>query len=281
MKTKKVILTGLAFIAAISFSITSCKKESKTELAENNESVNDASTADASFNDADNVADNAARSGGTDIRTASSDQLTGACATVTNDTVNNKITIDFGSVNCVCRDGKNRRGKILVSYTGRYKESGSVHTITFDNYYVNDNKVDGTKTVTNKGLNANGMPYWEITANGSVKLADGSGTVTWSSTRTRTMTAGYGTATWIDDEYDITGTATGTSAKGINFTTTITTALHKKIDCKWFTSGVVEHTPDGKPKRIVDFGSGTCDDQATVTVEGQRRSKTYTITLRR
>lgn len=281
MKTKNVILTVTALVIAFTLSVMSCKKENNAELEQNNESVSDASTADDSYNDADNVADNAYSNGGTDIRTASIDQLTGSCATVAHDTVAKKLTIDFGTTNCVCRDGKSRRGKILVSYTGKYKEAGSVHTITFDSYYVNDNKIEGSKTVTNKGLNSSNMPYWEITANGTVQLADGAGIVTWSSTRTRTMTAGYATPTWTDDEYDITGSATGTSAKGVKFTTTITTALHKKIGCKWFTSGIVEHTPDGKPKRTVDYGNGTCDDQATVTVTGTRKSKTYTITLRK
>jgi hypothetical protein len=42
-----------------------------------------------------------------------------------------------------------------------------------------------------------------------------------------------------------------------------------------FTQGTLEHTPGGKATRYIDFGNGTCDDQATVTINGT----TYTITL--
>jgi hypothetical protein len=48
------------------------------------------------------------------------------------------------------------------------------------------------------------------------------------------------------------------------------------IGCrKHFTQGVLEHTPSGKAMRTIDYGNGACDDQATVTINGN----TYTITL--
>ena len=42
-----------------------------------------------------------------------------------------------------------------------------------------------------------------------------------------------------------------------------------------FTAGVLEHTPGGKATRYIDYGNGSCDDQATVTINGH----VYTITL--
>ena len=59
-------------------------------------------------------------------------------------------------------DGKNRRGIINVSYTGSYRATGSVHTITFTDYFVNDNQLLGVKTVTNTGLNTNNNPTWTV-----------------------------------------------------------------------------------------------------------------------
>jgi len=35
------------------------------------------------------------------------------------------ITLDFGDVNCTAANGRLRRGRILVSYTGRYREPGT------------------------------------------------------------------------------------------------------------------------------------------------------------
>lgn len=92
------------------------------------------------------------------------------CATITFDTAASPktLTIDFGTTDCLCGDGNYRRGKILVSWTGPYRDSGSVRTITFDQYFVNYNQLQGTKTVTNNGTNGSGHPTFTVTVNGSV-----------------------------------------------------------------------------------------------------------------
>ena len=56
----------------------------------------------------------------------------------------------------------------------------------------------------------------------------------------------------------------------------ITSALRKEIGCRHIVSGSLALTPSGKPTRYVDFGTGACDDQATVTINGN----VYNITLR-
>lgn len=43
-----------------------------------------------------------------------------------------------------------------------------------------------------------------------------------------------------------------------------------------FVQGTFDLTPSNKPTRHIDFGSGTCDDIATVTINNH----TYTIHLR-
>jgi hypothetical protein len=78
--------------------------------------------------------------------------------------------------------------------------------------------------------------------------------------------------------YSITGSAFGTTAGGTSFTSTITSPLIRNmaIGCRrHFTQGTIEHTPSGKATRYIDYGTGACDDQATVTINGN----TYTITL--
>ena len=91
------------------------------------------------------------------------------------------------------------------------------------------------------------------------------------------MTAGESTLIWSDDVYSITGSASGKSAKGNNFSATITSALIVKLTCKNIVKGTFDFDPGtGKPVRTVDYGDGTCDDVATVTIG----SKTYTVHLR-
>ena len=50
---------------------------------------------------------------------------------------------------------------------------------------------------------------------------------------------------------------------------TITTPLIKAAGCFFITEGVEEIAPAGKSTRTVDYGDGTCDDIANVTVDGE------------
>ncbi|MBI1837517.1 MAG: hypothetical protein HYR91_09665 [Flavobacteriia bacterium] len=289
MKNKlSLIVAG----ALISISIVGCKKKDTNNSNSNTNTNSDVSTAtdnnlaDAAFNDVQNISDQA--STGTlvfysplysgDGKEINSDQYAkSSCATITHDTVSvpHLLTIDFGTVNCQCNDGKNRRGKILVSYQGHYRDSASVHTITFDNYFVNDNQILGTKTVTNNGHNANGNLTYSIHVNGQVIKANNGGTITWLSDRIREWTVGENTLTWADDVYSITGNGSGTSASGVAYTINITTPLVRALICHWFESGVVDVTPSGLPTRTINYGTSGCDANATVTINGT----TYPILL--
>lgn len=183
------------------------------------------------------------------------------------------ITIDWGTTNCTCDDGKQRRGKIITTFTGHYKDSGTVITHTPMDYYVNDNKIEGTKTVTNMGTNSNGQPYFNVSINGTVTMTNAD-VFTYSSTRVRTWTSGYNTPLYFyDDEYDITGSATASSTNGNGYVANVTTPLHVKVGCPYVVSGVLEFTPTGKALRVIDYGAGTCDATFTVTINGH----TYVI----
>jgi hypothetical protein len=194
------------------------------------------------------------------------------CATVTVDlsSTPKQLTIDFGSINCLCYDGKYRRGKILVSFTGLYRDSGSTHTITFVNYYVDDYKVEGTQAVVNNGHNAAGNLTFGINVNSAITDTAGR-TLTYTSTRTREWVAGESTTGldgWHDDVYSITGSASGTTFNGTSYTADITSPLIVALSCKWVEAGKIEFTPQGKLTRTIDFGNGDCDNKATVSIAG-------------
>jgi len=282
MYAKKISIFMAAAIVCTALLFSSCKKDSSsndsdTESAENN------ALAESSFNDVTTISDQAALSGSVNMRVSAADREDGSlgsgCATVTVDTVSvpHIITIDFGATNCVCNDGRSRRGKIILSYTGRYKEAGTVISISFNNYFVNDNQLTGTKKITNLGLNTAGNLVYKIEVNGQVIKANNGGTVTWVSTRQREWIAGSGTPLVLsDDVYSITGNATGTNANGKTYTITITKPLIRKMTCRWFESGTLDVTPEGKPTRTLDYGNTGCDANATVTILGH----TFPIVLK-
>jgi len=51
--------------------------------------------------------------------------------------------------------------------------------------------------------------------------------------------------------------------------------LIKKGDCKWYNSGILQITPSKGDIITIDFGNGTCDNKASMTVG----TKTTEITL--
>ena len=264
---KKLLLINFALLLIIQFN--ACRKEKDLELNFNAATQN--ALAENTLDDIQAIADQASTGSLTHYRTSSS-----ACATITHDTMATPhvLTIDFGDTNCTCVDGKTRRGKIIITYTGAYRDPGHTHTTSFDNYFVNDNQVTGSRNVTNNGLNTDGNLTYTVESNITILLADG-GSFTRNANRTREWIEGVTTGTWSDDVYLITGSATGSDSDGRSYTATIITALRREIGCRWFVSGSIEIVPHTLNTRLLDFGDGVCDNQATVTINGN----THSITL--
>ena len=184
------------------------------------------------------------------------------------------IILDFGDGipdDCLSYN-KERRGKIIITYSGKYRDSLSIITTTFDQYYVNNNGVNGVRVMTNNGRNTNGNINFTI----EVREAriTGNGTINWESTRNREWITGYNTFNnHTDDSYLISGTANGNSSNGQEFEITITKDLYVDLSCLTensciITSGEIELTPTGFSKRIINYGDSICDCNYTVTLNG-------------
>jgi hypothetical protein len=282
MKTKQLTL-GFALVALVSASFfTSCRKqENNEENDKDTAAASDQSLASSTVNDMTSISDEACKTYSvSSFKTAESSAMLSSCATITFDTLAaaKTITVNFGATNCLGNDGRNRRGALIISFTGKYRDSLTVITVTPQNYFVEDNQVMGSKTITNKGHNAAHHLVYEINANIQIIKAAAAGSISWQCTRQREWVTGESTHTWSDDIYSITGSASGTTANGNTFTSNITSPLIRNmaIGCRrHFTQGVLEHTPGGKATRYIDYGNGSCDNQATVTINGN----VYPITL--
>jgi hypothetical protein len=261
-------------LACFVFIIFSCSKNNSSIPGDSDtQSAADNSFAESTSNDAISISTQSEDNGVTGNYTDSTyGFMLSPCATVTIDLVTSPhvLTIDFGSADCLCFDGKYRRGKILISYTGLYRDSASLHTISFNNYYVNNYKVEGTTTVVNNGHNAAGNLTFSVQVDATI--TDSSGHVlTYSSARTREWVAGESTAGllgWVDDVYSITGTASGTDFSGTTFTSNITSALIVALNCRWIEAGKIDFTPAGKLTRHLDFGNGDCDNKMNIKIGG-------------
>ena len=195
------------------------------------------------------------------------------------------LIIDFGEVDCLDEYGKLRRGKIIVIYTAPYQDSLAQISTTFDHYYVNStNWVQGSRTVTNLGRNADGDMVFDIAVDANITTEIGR--IDWISNRTRFWTDGRNTTQDpFDDIYKVMGSASGNGLNNRDFTVNITDSLEVNLGCLLPTitynkrcaivSGKVKVTPDGYAAREIDYGMGGCNCDFSVTING----KTYLVVV--
>ena len=213
---------------------------------------------------------------GTGDRTSSPDSIRCFTVTVTPLALHQfpkTVTTNFGT-GCLGRDGKLRKGKIVTVYTGPMFVPGKKATTTFVDYFVDSFKIEGTHSVENTSSQSQ--------AGFSVKVVNGKITNTvanrwrkWDSEKNILQTEGNGTPQFpLDDIFKITGNAHGSNSQAHVWTSVITEPLVKKFICRWIVKGKVNITRDGN-LAVLDYGTGNCDNQAVITINGV----SHTITL--
>jgi hypothetical protein len=268
---KKVLLRSAVGFLSLSLLFTSCKKQQETPT-EDFEAVDDLNEAYSQSDDAVEIAEfvmadrNSAMRTTEDMQTAA--DYCGATITLTQktDSENGRIEIDFGTGK-TCGN-KIRKGKIIINFNGRYRVPGTMQELTFDNYYVNNKRIEGKKTFTHT-LENNKYNTRIVVNGGKITFADGT-KIDWISDRVRTWDS-KGTAALNDDEITVVGTLSGKDKLTKSFTAEITTPILLKASCVETSglvpvSGVLEISPEGKAKRIINYGDGSCDRTYTVTV---------------
>jgi hypothetical protein len=278
-QSRKLILLTAAIFGVVAILFSACKKTSNA--ATDTGFSTEQATASKTYDDAQSISDQAASTSGTQFGSGNSFRTTGTfggCDVITHDTVSvpHTMTITF-TAGCTCRDGKMRSGSIIVTYNGHYADSGSVHTISFNNYVVNGNKVDNSsyKTVTNLGNYT-----YKVDVVGAVLMNGATNETHYSEHRIRQWTAGYNTPNvWSDDTYSITNQTnyadTLIRANGNVVTNLITSPILIDNSCAFrYIGGSIRHTfANGNTANLV-YDNG-CTGTATLTYNG----KTYTIQI--
>ena len=204
------------------------------------------------------------------------------CATLTLDIDSANIfpltlTIDFGAgctaINTNLGTSITRRGVVNAVFSGPYTQQGSTVTVTTNNYFVNDYKIDGTKIIENQGENNTGnLEFSVIVTNGVITKPDG-GIINWASTRTHEWIAGSSTNVVTDgidgicdDVYLIRGTGNGTISNGTTYSLETLQDLRKEVCCRRLTDGVLEYTVNGSTLGTINYETDQCTD-LTANVE--------------
>ncbi len=270
MKTKLfIIVAALAF-----FSLYSCTKEQTVDQTSVN-FADDEALSDAVFDDVFNTVDNADIILDNYSLSRSLTTSTDTCPVITITPLTpgvwpKTITIDFGT-GCTGLYDNTRSGKIIIEITGPRMEEGSVKTVTFENYYFNGIKVEGTKVIENMGYNNNlNLVFSVQLMNGVLTLPEGQ-TIQRSFQHQREWTAGIMTRNIWDDEFLITGTSEGQTINGLAYNNTIMNAIRWQRVCRFAVSGTVSIQCEGADPIVIDYGNGDCDDVATVTRNGESK----------
>lgn len=175
------------------------------------------------------------------------------------------ILIVFDST-CTSPRGLVRKGTVRIVISDSIRRPGSTAVMTFENYFVNGFKREGTTTWTNTSLPP--VKSWERKVeNGKITAPSG---VYWlhQSIKTVTQTAGSSTPGRIDDVFSIAGNGSVTNFNNVTRTATIIEPLQKKYTCANIDKGKVRFEGPNH-FAVLDYGNGDCDRIATISIDGR------------
>ncbi len=276
MKTN-VLKTGALFLMGISILFTSCSQDD-TETNEEN------ATAAITAENAEQTTEAEIASDGLfnlmDIAYAEQEEEEGrnssyfsSCVTITVSMQNGVkfVTLNFGQA-CQLPNGDIVSGILYLTYNP--SQAGTV-TITYDleNFAYNNKFIAGGGSLFRERNNASGNPQHTVNHDLEVTLPNGV-VVTLDGTRVSEWIEGVGSGTWEDNVFLVTGNRDIDVSTGFSHYAIVIEPLRREATCPHFVSGTVEITRNNGTG-ILDFGDGTCDNIATLTVNGE----TYTIIL--
>jgi hypothetical protein len=175
------------------------------------------------------------------------------------------VVIDYGT-GCTGLNDVVRSGKIILTLSAPRQEVESVRTLTFENYYVNGARVEGTTVVTNTGPNNNSNVVFSVVLTGGKIIFSDGKFIEREFEHQREYIAGY--LTWWtpwDDKCLITGVAAGTNLNGVSYTAVAVNPLEWQAACRFLVSGTIGFEIDGIEPFELDYGSGECDANATLS----------------
>ena len=261
---KKLMLIPVIGIMVL-FSSCSEDGETSTNLVQEFDLESEA-TIDANYEDVDDIVNAGIESISEGARVEEDELLDGA--TITHDRDNNIITIDYGT-GVEGPGGRIRRGMIIITYSELRWTPGAFRQVTFENFSVDNVAVEGVRRLENTSASTDASPEFTVT------LAGGKLTFTDSTTITREVNK---VRSWLraanprNDEVEVSGNANGSRRDGSTYNVEILEPIVYKRDCRRArvfvpVSGVKQIT-SGENVAVLDYGDGSCDNLATLTING-------------
>jgi hypothetical protein len=188
------------------------------------------------------------------------------CTTITVNFENDVtfVTIDFGT-GCELQNGNIVSGKIHITYGPLQNQTRTID-YTFEDFTLNNKSIEGGGTIFRERQNAAGNPQSTFHNNIIITFPNEL-TATLSGVRQREWIEGVGSGTWTDNVFLVTGNWSIELSNGHTREALVIDPLRREATCPHFVSGVVEVTRN-QTTGTLDFGDGTCDNIAILTVNG-------------
>lgn len=232
----------------ILLNFTGCKDDAVNIInEEQTDAINDQSLTEAYFNEAGDLSTMAfntptsdqiksGRTNGTITLVVDGDtRFNGATVTLVTESNNDPlaprgtITIDFGAGQTDPR-GVVRKGKIIINYQGLRFVKESSTTTTFEEYYVNDVKIEGKRkiTTTEFTLSPSISGTFNVVDTGGKAIFPDQTFISRSAIHTHTITLGstIGATTW-----KVEGSASGITRAGYDYVSLVTRPLIFRTEC--------------------------------------------------
>lgn len=155
--------------------------------------------------------------------------------------------------NCVLNTTENINGTLTVTYG--LEGSTASYTATYEDFFVGNIRINGTRTYTLMGSDLETSVAFSITSNISIQFEDGA-SVSENGTKTYAIVFEEGQ----DTLWNLSGNWT-VQVDGNTYA--ISGDVSKNLICEYWTQGTMAVNKNGLGIDV-DFGDGTCDDQATV-----------------
>lgn len=202
------------------------------------------------------------------------DLASGVIITESSITFPKTVTFDYGT-GCLDKWGKTRKGKVIVTASGKMNITGNTTQITYEGFSINDFQINGSRFAKNIGLNSNLHPVIEY--NGTIDFSKNSKSRLYTFSNQREFIAGFETCELTDDEFLITGSGSMNTHSKRTVPLSISTPIHYSMrGCLYPFSGKIDIGSSNRGV-IIDFGQGDCDNIAEIQVK--RRNKTAIFNL--
>ncbi len=181
------------------------------------------------------------------------------------------IILDYGPVNHLCSDMRERRGKLIIEATDLYSNQACEITTQFENFYQDNYKVEGKHTITYTGDNEQGFPVFDISVENGMIYAPDAKAYSFEQNTQREWVEGSETLlNYEDDVYLLTGEQDGYSSDSIKYDIEIRndSPLDIWVKCRWVRAGIIDIKIKDVPDVTLDFGEGECDNYATASFNG-------------